>query len=257
MINLNANTIYILTGTGDNSATSFVTLHEYAQPSIGVMKSTDGGINWTLQALPSTPNTNYIGYDLVQNPVFGSELLAATSDGVFLTLNGGSTWTKVKKWQPFRCKVKPNDSDICYCSDANNFYRSIDFGQTWTASTLTPTVTGNNRIAMGVTSLNTSEVYLLCGSANGVGAFKGVYKSTDSGLNFTRQATTPNILGYETNGQDDDSQGGYDLCIAASPTVSNRVVYGINIWTTTNRSTITNQTKWYENYSDPNAFYTS
>ncbi len=246
------NIIYILTGTGDNCCGDFVTTFEFNNPSSGVMKSTDGGVTWNATGtLPTTPNIgSYIGYDIAQNPVYPLELLVATSDGVFLTLNGGTSWTKVKDGNHFDVEYKPNDADIVYCTDNDSIFYSTTYGTTWLNSSVNIAIPStNNRIALGVTNAKTGNVYALCGKATGTGNFQGIYKSTDSGLSFTRIVNTPNILGYVDNGQDNKDQGIYDLAIAISPIDTNIVTTAaINVWGSTNGGVgFSTRSKWHEN----------
>lgn len=234
----NPNTIYILTGTGDNSAGSFVTQFEYISPSMGVMKSTDAGLTWNfVGSFPlSSGVTSYISYALVQNPIYPSEMLAATSDGVFRTLDGGANWTKVRNGQHFDVMYKPNDSDIAYCTTNDTICYSTDYGTTWNVSSVNVAIPSTNaRIALCGTNAKTSNVYAICGSNTGAGSFVGIYKSVNNGLNFTRLTNSPNIMGGHWNGQSANDQGGYDIAIAVNHADTMKLsTGGINLWRSTN-----------------------
>jgi hypothetical protein len=93
---------------------------------------------------------------------------------------------------------------------------------------------GVERTQITVTAANPNVVYALC-SRSGDHGFYGFYKSVDAGASWTTQSTTPNILGWASNGSDVGGQGWYDLAVAASPTSENSVfVGGVHIWRSTN-----------------------
>ena len=118
-----ANDIYVLTGDGDSNAGDnwFVQGFDYIRPSIGVLKSTDGGATW--QRTGDLGLTGfYVGYKLVQSPTNANVLIAATSQGLFRTANGGNTWTLVSpnSNRYYDIEWKPGSSTTCllYTSDA-------------------------------------------------------------------------------------------------------------------------------------------
>jgi len=117
-----------------------------------------------------------------------------------------------------------------YACAGSKFYRSTNTGDTWTQITSgVPTTAG--RMAVGVSPNNSSNVYIFAGPSYTNGTFVGMYRSTDSGLNFGTQSTTPNILGYSSVGGDDADQNSYDHCFAiARTTVSTMITGGINCW---------------------------
>ncbi len=86
----------------------------------------------------------------------------------------------------------------------------------------------------------------MAGPATTPGVFTGVYRSTDSGANFSTRSTTPNILGYSSTGSDDIDQAWYDLAIAvALDNTSKLYTGGINVWKSINAgTTMTNVSQW-------------
>jgi hypothetical protein len=221
----NTNIMYILSGDGDGGDTQ----------SIGVLKTTDGGVNWQQTALAWDVTQSRRGYKLAMHPSNSNILFAATTDGLKKTMNGGSSWTTVRTGTIFDFEFKPGDPTIMYCSRSSSFfYRSTDSGDSWTQITAGVPSTAT-RMAIGVSPDNSSYVYLLTGPSTGVGSFKGVYRSYDSGLNFSLKASTPNILGYDQSGNDNSHQTTYDLAIAVSRTDEADVMTGgINVWTSFN-----------------------
>ena len=233
----NTNIMYILSGDGDGGDTK----------SIGVLKTTDGGINWQQTGLTWDVTQSRRGYKLAMHPTNPNILFAATTDGLKKTTDAGSSWTTVRTGTIYDFEFKPADPTIMYCSrSSSSFYRSTNSGDTWTQITSGVPSTAT-RIAIGVTPNQNAYVYLLTGPATGTGSFKGVYRSFDSGLNFTLKANTPNILGYDQNGNDDQHQTTYDLAIAVSRTdYADVMTGGINTWVSTNwGSNWTITSYWY------------
>jgi len=218
----NTNIIYILTGDGDGGNTQ----------SIGVLKTTDGGVTWYPTGL-SWNVTNFTrGYKLRMHPTNPNILFAATTSGIYKTTNGGTSWTNpISFGIIWDIQFKPGDPTIMYATrGTGQFWRSTNSGDTWTQ--VTSGVPNNaSRMEIGVTPVLGNRVYLLAGPAVDSGIFVGVYRSIDSGVNFSTQSTTPNILGYSQTGNDNKHQTTYDLAIAVSHTNANVMVGGINVWT--------------------------
>ncbi len=233
----NTNIIYILTGDGDGGDTY----------SIGVLKSLDGGETWNATGLTYTIYNNVRGYKLLMHPTNSSILFVVSTDGIFRTVNGGATWTEVFNGSFRDIEFKPGDPTVVYASGGTTFYRSTDTGVTWTQITSGVPSTAS-RIAIGVTPANSSYVYLLTGPATAVGSFKGVYRSTNSGVSFTTRSTTPNILGYSSTGNDAEHQTTYDLAVAVSRTnAESLIIGGINTWVSTNGGTSWTITSMWDN----------
>jgi photosystem II stability/assembly factor-like uncharacterized protein/PKD repeat protein len=211
----NPNTMWI--GTGDRDASD--------SKGVGVMKTTDAGTTW------NTSNTgmgNLTVGAMLQNPKATNVLLAATSSGVYKSINGGSNWTK--KSATFNAKdmyYKPGDTSVVYATGDGKFYRSSNAGETWTQ--ITSGLPSAVRMVIGVTPANPSKVYLILTEQR---TFKGCYMSTDNGLNFSLRSNSPNIMGYQSDGSDTTKgQAWYDLCLAVD-TADEDVMYvgGVNIF---------------------------
>jgi len=237
----NSNVMYLATGDGDASDTY----------SIGVLKSTDGGINWNTTGLNWTVTQGRVIRKLIINPSSTSTIIAATSNGIYRTTNGGTSWTQVQTGSFYDLEFKPGTPNTVYAT-TDQFYKSTDGGATWTQITAgVPAANLVNRLAIGVTPANANYVYILASLQSNSG-FQGMYRSTDSGTNFSTQSTTPNILGWD-NGGDSGGQGWYDLSIAVSPTNANEVFTGgVNVWRSTNGGAAwTLNAHWYGGYSKP------
>ncbi len=213
----------ILIGTGDRDAGD--------APGLGVFKSLNGGINWT----PSkTGMDNKTVGGMIQHPTDPTIILAATSGGIYRSTDGGTTWTNRKTGDFKSIAFKPTNPAIVYAAAGASFYRSADNGVTWVQ--ITAGITSGQRGVVAVTAANPNYVYFL--QSDGSSGFKGVYRSTDSGLNFTTRSTSPNILDWSCDGSGTGGQGWYDLSLAADPQNAETIyVGGVNVWKSTNGGT--------------------
>jgi PKD repeat protein len=224
----NSQNMFLATGDGDAG-------DNY---SIGVLKSTNGGTSWGSTGLTWTVNQGRKIYKMLINPQNKNTLFAATSVGLYRSMNGGTSWSAVISSGVITdCEYKPGDTTTVYAV-STNFYKSTNGGQSFAAtSTGLPSSATVDRFAIAVTAANPAYVYIVAAASSNSG-FLGFYQSTDSGTSFTTKATTPNLLGWASAGNDTGGQGWYTLSIAASPTNANEVVVGgVNVWRTTNGGT--------------------
>jgi len=216
-----SNTIYIATGdrcAGDNN-------------SIGVLKSTDNGVTWFETGLTFSIGQGRRTNRLLLDPNDDQTLIAATSIGVFKTTDGGTTWdTQLANLNFIDMEYKPGDFNTLYGSRGAGIWKSIDGGENWEQVA----IFSQQRTELAVSEDNPDIVYALV-SNNSSGLY-GVFKSTNSGDSFQQVAgSTPNMLGWNSNGSGSGGQGWYDLCIAASPTDADVVLIGgVNTWRSTN-----------------------
>jgi photosystem II stability/assembly factor-like uncharacterized protein len=250
---LNPNIIYVATGDGDANTGGFTDSYGYIRYSQGVFKTTNGGDTWVqMPQFPGLEEIQYVTYNLVVSPINNNLLLAATSKGVFRSTNGGNTWVRsslepdvnddTRIWD---VAFKPGSEDVAYCAASRSgdgvFLRSEDGGITFNRlpdASYTPSTfnSGAERVKIAVTPANSSYVYLLAGPGNvNAQTFKGVWRSTNSGQNFTRRANSPDILGYSDVINDFDDQNRYDLALAAHPDNAELIVTGgLVAWRSTN-----------------------
>jgi hypothetical protein len=228
----NPNHIYILTGDGDGDYNSTIAINGYTGVSVGVLKSLDGGASWH----ETGPFSSLaIGYQLIQDPNNADVLLAATSVGLYRTINGGDSWSLRKSGRCYDVEFKPGNSDTVYLAQNGEFWSSSNNGHFWGngAQFDLPIVNGG-RMQLAVSQNSLSTVYILSGPSD-TAEFKGLWKSTNSGLNFVRQSNTPNVLGKLDDGSDAGHASGYNLCIAAASNNANKIVVGaLSTWRSVN-----------------------
>jgi hypothetical protein len=204
----NSNEIYIATGDGEA---------RQDQATIGVYKSTDGGVTWTATGLTYNSSAGFNLSRLIMDKTNTQRLFCATDGGLMRTVNGGTTWKSVCGGSARDVKINPANPAIVYCTTGAGIYRSIDTGATFTivSGTGLP-ASGFARISIAVTPANPNIVYAVY--ANNSYSLLGVYKSSDAGQHWAVKATTPtSLIG---------TQGWYALPIAASPIDSNLVFVG-------------------------------
>jgi photosystem II stability/assembly factor-like uncharacterized protein len=220
------NTIYVLTGDGDSYITNyFVYLSGYIRLSVGVLVTHDGGTTW--QQTGQMSAVEFTGYRLIQHPTDEDILIAATSDGIYRTTNGGDTWVQERTGRHYDVEFKPGTPATVYASGPGSFVYSTNTGDTWnTNATFDIALCAGGRVELAVTPDYANKVYLLAGPGNpgSPGTFCGFYSSTNSGLSFTRLCNSPDVLGNETGGGSDQSK--YDMCITAHPTDDQKIVVG-------------------------------
>jgi photosystem II stability/assembly factor-like uncharacterized protein len=227
-----ANDIYILTGDGDSNLGDFgfVQGFDYIRPSIGVLKSTDGGVTWNKTGDFGITGF-YVCYKLVQNPNNANMLIAATSEGLYRTTNGGITWELVSgdTAKYYDVEFKPGSSTLVYAASGNTFYISTNGGASFINQNNNFDVAFGSctRIAIAVTPANASYVYVFAGYTDGSGNDfnKGVYRSTNSGDAFIQRSTSAFLV----------STPAYMHNIAVSPTDVNLVIIGsLDVFKSTN-----------------------
>ncbi len=217
-------TIYIATGDKDH----------WDNHSVGVLKSTDAGASWMPTGISYTLADADMVYRLLMDPSDPQILIAATSNGVYKTLDGGVNWNTFLYSQSFiDMEYKPGDFNTLYGSTTDGrIFVSSDGGSSWSETAIDPDA---RRIELAVSPHQPGWLYALVAAGNS-GLF-GIYKSTNSGGSFTQvfSGGTLNLLGWDSDGGDSGGQGWYDLSLAVSPTNANTLlVGGINTWRSTN-----------------------
>lgn len=213
----------------------------YYGTDLGIWKTMNGGLNWT-------QINNGIGtkmaLQILMDPANHLVLVAATNSGIYKTTDGGATWIETLAgnaftdlaWQPLA------GTSILYASSMNKFFRSTDKGDTWTEITAGFSSLLNSGTRLGVSDANPAIVYVATVNDEGT-----IFRSTDTGLNFTIQYHSPTVslTGYDTTG---GGQGNYNFCFEANPSNPDQVFLGShNVWRSDDAGvTWTQMTKWWQ-----------
>lgn len=202
----NPDIMYLATGDAFGAATY----------TVGILKTTDGGNTWNTTGLSySMAAYRQIGKILI-NPNNTNIILAAASNGVYRSDDGAATFARMQTGSFIDMEYKPGDPDVVYVS-GTEIHRSADNGLTWAQVTSgTPNPNNVSRIAIAVTEANPNYVYMIVGLPAPNFGTEGFYKSTNSGMSFSKITPTP-ALG---------NQQWYDLALGASPTNAEEVIVG-------------------------------
>lgn len=218
----NTQILYISTGDKDAGDTQ----------SIGVYKSTDGGLTWSPTGLAWSTSQQRRIYRLLINPLNPNTLFAATSVGVYRTLNAGQTWSLVSSASAMDAEYRPGDTTTIYVVTAASFIKSVNGGSSFSPVSISG-LSGTNRLVVAVTPGNSSYVYILASNNNN--GYGGVYRSVNAGLTFSLMSGTPNIFDWSANGSGTGGQGWYDIALDASPSNPNEIIAGgVNSWKSVN-----------------------
>ena len=122
------NPLIMYIGTGDRDAGDTY--------SLGVMKSTDGGLTWNPTGLSFnlTQSARIVGMAMHKDSPH--HLVAATQNGILRSLDGGATWT-TEAGGTFGCLVQVPGTNKLFAGTSSNgrIWMSTDFGDTWTMLT--------------------------------------------------------------------------------------------------------------------------
>ena len=250
---VNGNEVWALTGTAEVKNDWGIFAEE---GGCRVYHSTDGGINWEESGdFPGIGGNR--GYDLVQHPGIANTLFAATQLGVYRTTNGGASWDLTGLTSGVY-DLEFGGIFARLLAVGTGFVKFTDnLGTNWIDCNFNVSISGMNRASLAVSSASIGTIYLLAGPA-ATGSFYGLYKSTNTGTNFTRQSNTPNVFDNNAGnlGIGGFDQSGYDNCIVAHQTDAAKILTGgAAIWQSNNSgATMTFNTYYWNNAANPTKY---
>lgn len=232
----NSSIVYVGTGEENFSGDSYY--------GAGILKSTDGGSTWSqlggsIFAGPFQTGAYYGGGGRVGaiavDPGNNQIVLAAAQvyngsngPGIYRSTNGGTSWTNVlPNATGTAAFFDPTNGTIAYAalgetggSSSNGVYRSADSGATWARpdmGSLHPLPTTNvGRIALALAPSSTTTLYAAIQNTSPFGSLLGVWKSTDSGADWTQLTVTDFCT----------PQCWYDIVVAVDPANASYVYAG-------------------------------
>jgi len=233
----NPDIIYVL--TGDGALGSFYSFNGFSPLGIGVIKSLNGGNLWQPTGLTFDINDVFKSYNLYMHPTDPSILYACTGAGLFRTQDGGTTWDTIKTGIIYEMQFKPSNPDRIYCVDTAYVFVSDNGGDTWFDSTYIPPINGDfGRMTLTVCPDDPTRVYVAASPvdistpSDTIVDYRGFWRSTNSGLDFTLMTTRPNITAGD-DGNEFKSQAWYDFASVCDPLDADRVIVGaIGLWKT-------------------------
>lgn len=209
---------------------------------VGIYRSTDGGNSWTLVG-----SSTFAGQrinEIVIDPNNRDKWIISTDAGVYVTTNGGGSFTRRLSGMASALRMHPTNPNILWAalgnpwgSSSNGVYVSTNGGTTWTRYNALPLGTGVGRIELDVCRSDPNVLYVVFGETFSAGArIHSVWKTTNGGGTWTQLTNAPTGSG----------QSWYDLVIRVDPSNSNiayvgevelyRTTDGGNTWTKINGS---------------------
>ena len=185
-------------GTGEANPRNDVTYGD------GLYKTTDGAKHWTRVGLAGVWSISRIAID-PKNPkhvviaAFGDPFKDSTDRGVYVTFDGGKSFTKTLYNGPSTgasdLAMDPRDPNVVYAGmwefrrkpwtftsggPDDGLYRSIDGGKTWTKLTGNGLPAGyTGRIGLAIAPSNPSRVYALIEAKGGI-----LWRTDDAGVHW-------------------------------------------------------------------------
>ena len=197
----NPNTVYCGTGEGN----------WWWWLGAGILRSTDGGTTWS--TLCTAPFVGQGFFDLQVSPSDSNRLVAATNGGLYVSTNGGTSWTRRRSVATWSIAIAPGPAAtaemLAGCADG--VYRSTDGGTSWTRVAVSGTPASFNRLAVAIAPSNPSVAYLW--GASGGTAY--IYRRASG-----TWSAMPLPPGLNTG------QAWYDWYLAAAPDRDNQVFVG-------------------------------
>jgi len=245
----NPDKIFILTGSGDDSGGGFVSFFGYRNSGFGVAVSNNGGDDWSYCAPfpdPDNPNNNLTscsGYKLVQHPTDANILFAATTNGLFKTVNAGSSWTVIYDQAVTDIEFGPADNNVIMFTPKGGVEPRIsnDLGESYTNVPLNSI--NILRREIDVTADDPNIFYIFegrnyespdCDTLNILNNYIKKYNYL-SGQIITAQGDENMLFSSCCDGNNGRNQVTYDLALAIHPLNKNIVFAGgIKMWKSTN-----------------------
>jgi len=208
----------------------------------GMFTSKDKGATWT-QIVSTDPGANVFSgawvnvHSLNSHPTNPDKLFAGNDGGLYVSNNGGTTWTRpagVPNNQSAKAiTISPDGNTVLFASANGNpgssyqLWRSTDAGNTFARVGTTTISSASCSYVIGISTKDPNVIYLSSASSAGTsfGRLEGIYKSIDNGATWAKIATGDAYFNPLAN------QGYYDHCIAIDPTNENRFfIAGLNMW---------------------------
>ncbi len=162
----------------------------YAATQLGLFQSTDGGTTWTAPANSGlTGDVTAVAVDASSPATLYCATSNQTTHGFFVSTDGAATWRAsmngLTGFGISSIAADPAQTGTVYASVQSppGFFRSADFGQTWTQLTFAP-----NQLATGFFEILIASNGTIFGTTS-----QGLLISTDGGMTWTAGAGLPNM----------------------------------------------------------------
>jgi hypothetical protein len=190
-------------GTGEGNWWSFL--------GAGILRSTNGGTTWS--TLCSAPFVGQGFYDLVVDPGDSRHLLAATTGGLYTSVDGGPTWTSRRAQRTWSIAIAPagGRSAEVLAACADGLHRSTNGGDTWAAVALPGAPGAFDRLEVAIARTNATVAYVWGARGN------TAYLWRRAGGAWAAVATPPGVS---------TGQAWYDWFLAVAPDRDSQIYCG-------------------------------
>jgi hypothetical protein len=179
----------------------------------GVLRSTDGGTSWT--TLCTDPFVGKGFHDLAVDPADGRHLIAATTGGLYDSVDVGLNWEQ--RHAPVSWALAVTGDEILAAS-SDGLLRSTDHGATYSAVPLPGAPAGFTRLAVAVAASNPSIAYAWgSGAPFDTDERPTPYLWRRSHGTWTAEAVPPDVS---------TGQSWYDWFLAVAPDDANQIYCG-------------------------------
>ena len=204
--------------------------------SYGIYESSNGGESFTETGFNPTNlglgglGSNFKIYTVKHHPTLEDFLVVGTSNGLYITSNNFSSWTKiVDSGQFIQVEFHPTNDAIFYAyntSQRNLVYVYNSLNNEYSTTTINSN--NNNLATIAVTENAPDHVYFASSS--------GIFKSMNSGSNFS----------FISNSFNNISNIGTDAFAVSSSNYQNLLIGGVDAANSTNGGlSFTKRTDWY------------
>lgn len=197
--------------------------------NVPLIKSIDSGDSWQVVYA----NTNHTIREIRISPLNTNLVVAATSNGILKSSDGGLTWTTFAVGNSLEdIAFKPTDDNVIYATGYQKYIRTVDGGSSFEDKSNLLHFT-SNRCRIETTMADPNVVYILTASGS---QFGELLRSDDSGASFSVQSHSYNNGDNNSNNFFNafgcwDLGGGiawHAMDLEVSPTDASKVYIGSN-----------------------------
>ncbi len=160
----------------------------------GVFKSTDSGATWKPANVGINPNSRVRGVAVARD---GKSVFAASEDGVYLSADGGASWTVALPSKAAHSVATGPDGLVLAGTNGDGVLRSTDGGKSWGETTTDAKWIGNIVYAVAVSTATSGLCYASIPNR--------VLRSTDGGATWTTFSRSFNWVNFRSLALDEKS----------------------------------------------------
>jgi photosystem II stability/assembly factor-like uncharacterized protein len=239
----NTSIIYLLTGDYDGRN----------QPTVGLLKSTNGGNSWSATGLAFSVDQVAYCSDVKLNPKDPTEIYVGCTDNLYRSVSSGIWFSSITSGNISDIEFHQENTDTLYYADECKINMVYD-----NATTIEEiydydcTLEEKYRVELAVTphfpdALAAVSSRIEDEEGGNDNSFNSLMVSKNGGTTFQVRSTSPNMMNSDIDGTGAGGQGNYDIDVEFVPTDTS-VIYiaGVNLWKSSNGGfDFDIQTHWY------------